>query len=137
MYQLSLSVSAGLLHLQPSHPEGLVSLKGYICFWGWAFTAITLAIALFKQEEDHLADSAAEVEAEKPQVKAGKVQSKSSSGSAADSADAQCLLANGAAAAAAEAGEGDDWSNRWREIRAAYVQLWEVVSGLESLLTFQ
>ncbi|WIA38680.1 hypothetical protein OEZ86_001986 [Tetradesmus obliquus] len=135
------STLAGLLHLQPSHPEALVSLKGYIAFWGWAFTAVTLAIALFKQEEDHLADSAAAAAAadeahEKQQRKAGSVKSKSSSGSA----DAQCLLANGGAVAAAAAADGgDDWGSRWREIRAAYVQLWEVVQlpaiwGLSALL---
>jgi hypothetical protein len=58
------------------------------------------------------------------------VKSKGSKGSSGSTpsvaADAQCLLANGNAAAV---GGGDDWSSRWREIRAAYVQLWEVVSG--------
>jgi hypothetical protein len=146
---------AGLLHLQPSHPEGLVSLKGYIAFWGWVFTALTLAIAFLKQEEDHLADSAAAAAAadsaaaavdekeEDSQLKkrpaaanvTGRVKSKGSSkGSvASDAADAQCLLTNGSAAAAVmveAAAGGDDWSSRWQEIRAAYVQLWEVVSSL-------
>lgn len=29
--------------------EGLVSLAGYVRFWGWAFAAVTVAIALLKQ----------------------------------------------------------------------------------------
>jgi hypothetical protein len=124
-------------------------LKGYISFWGWAFTAVTLAIALFKQEEDHLADSAAAaavaaVKSEDELVNGSgdKGRRTGSKGSGSEAADAQCLLTNGngtaaaaAAAVMAEAGGGDDWSSRWREIRAAYVQLWEVVSLVNVVMT--
>ncbi|XDG07868.1 hypothetical protein ABKA04_007483 [Annulohypoxylon sp. FPYF3050] len=31
--------------------EGLLSLGGYLTFWGWAYIAITIGLALFKKEE--------------------------------------------------------------------------------------
>ncbi|KAI0886171.1 MFS general substrate transporter [Annulohypoxylon maeteangense] len=31
--------------------EGLMSLGGYLTFWGWAYIAITIGLALFKKEE--------------------------------------------------------------------------------------
>ncbi len=40
----------GLFGLAPQSEQGVLTLSGYAAFWGWAFTAITLAIALLKKE---------------------------------------------------------------------------------------
>ncbi|MEW5299058.1 MAG: hypothetical protein WDW36_002107 [Sanguina aurantia] len=42
---------AGLLHLQPSD-HGMVTLAGYLRFWGWLFAATTVLLALFKREDN-------------------------------------------------------------------------------------
>lgn len=90
--------------MQPSS-EGVVSLKGYITFWGWAFTGVTLAIALFKQESDHF------IEAAEAQRRAEKDQRQ----------------AKGVAVNSHKSDGHSDWQNTRQEIVAAYVQLWDVV----------
>lgn len=47
----SLSATRRLLHLQPSD-QGMVTLAGYLRFWGWLFTATTVLLALFKREDN-------------------------------------------------------------------------------------
>ena len=37
------------------HPEGLMTLGGYLTFWGWAYIVVTLGLAVLKKE-DHTRD---------------------------------------------------------------------------------
>lgn len=81
-------------------------MKGYVLFWGWAFAAITVAVALLKHESDHYEEAARAKRWAQHRARALKHQ-----GSAA----------------------GADWSHRKEEIRLAYMKLWEVVSAVSHL----
>ncbi|KAF8059178.1 hypothetical protein HT031_005350 [Scenedesmus sp. PABB004] len=110
------------LGLAPS-ADGIVSLRGYISFWGWAFAAITVAIACLKTESDHY-------------VTAAEERRKARAAAAARRGDA-ARRAGGLRAV--PSGWADIASHRRAEISAAYVQLWEVVRlpaiwGLSALL---
>jgi hypothetical protein len=54
---LACDCPAGVLGLAPQEYP-LITLRGYIVFWGCAFTLLTLAIAMFKQETDHYTGNA-------------------------------------------------------------------------------
>lgn len=97
---------AGLFGLEPNG-QPLVSLRGYVLFWGWAFTAVTLAIALLKQESPEYDESAANA-----QQRRRKQQAKAASGGS------------------AMGGAAGDWGARVAEIRRAYHKLWGVVRGV-------
>lgn len=112
--------------MQPS-TEGVVSLKGYVSFWGWAFTAVTVAIALFKTEYDHpLMVDARERRREARHGAKAATANGAAKGGKTCSRDANGVLVNGHAEEPVV-----DWSARRRELMAAYVQLWEVVRGMQ------
>ncbi len=99
----------------------LITLRGYIVFWGCAFTLLTVAIALFKQETDHYT----EAQERKRRLRHKKHKRSNNSSPAAKAARLEDGRANGVD------GEGDvelDWSHRRAEIVTAYAKLWEVVS---------
>eukprot|EP00775_Hariotina_reticulata_P008729 gene8729-8910_t len=98
-YIRSNKLLSGLFDLQPS-PWGIITLKGYVLFWGWAFAAITVAVALLKHESDHYEEAARAQRRAKHRARAMQQQ-----GSAV----------------------GADWAHRKDEIRLAYLKLWEVV----------
>eukprot|EP00879_Flechtneria_rotunda_P017194 GHRR01018010.1.p1 GENE.GHRR01018010.1~~GHRR01018010.1.p1 ORF type:complete len:390 (+),score=144.30 GHRR01018010.1:480-1649(+) len=89
---------AGFFELQPAD-TGIISLKGYVLFWGWVFTVVTLAIAVFKHETERYVEAASNKQQASQQVHDvvnGYLPSK-------------------------------DWGHRRTEIVAAYMQLWGVV----------
>lgn len=98
----------------------LITLRGYIIFWGCAFTLITLAIALWKQESDHYTEAQ-----ERKRQRRRKHKPKHTS-------NMTSQLEAGTAGQAAGHDDGDaglDWTHRRAEILTAYARLWEVVSA--------
>lgn len=112
--------AAGLLGLQ-AQDYPLVTLRGYIVFWGCAFTLITLAIALWKQETDHYAEA-------QERKRQRHRRHKRNAGSAVKSAKLEDGIA-GAASGGYDDTTGAEWMQRRAEIISAYQKLWEVVSG--------
>lgn len=118
-----------MLGLQPvDYP--LITLRGYIIFWGCAFTLITLAIALWKQESDHYTEAQ-----ERKRQRRRKHKHKHTNGSGSKVAKLEAGTAGAGDEAVCSAvgseEEGDlglDWSHRKAEIVSAYARLWEVVS---------
>jgi len=51
-------VSPGWGLSQSPSDVGVITLKGYVTFWGWVFAAVTIAVALFKHESDHYEEAA-------------------------------------------------------------------------------
>ncbi|KAI8473191.1 MAG: acetyl-coenzyme A transporter 1-domain-containing protein [Monoraphidium minutum] len=88
------------LGLAPSAAP-LVSLSGYVAFWGWAFAVVTILIAVSKKETERFAapDGGAK-------AAAGKRGGKRDAGFG---------------------GGGGPAGGVWREVSAAYAQLWGVV----------
>lgn len=101
---------AGVLGLQPQEYP-LITLRGYIVFWGCAFTLLTLAIALWKQETDHYA------EAQERKRRHHRRQKRGSSATAA------------AGSGSYDEAAGVEWTQRRADIVSAYHKLWGVVSG--------
>jgi hypothetical protein len=128
------SRAAAFLGLQPQQYP-LVTLRGYIVFWGCAFTLITLAIALWKQETDHYAEAQ---ERKRQRHRRAKHQRTSS-------AAARSKMEKGGAGLVKAlwpedaADTGVEWTTRRAEIVTAYAKLWGVVSqrhGSRVLRTF-
>lgn len=106
------------------HPEDapLVTLRGYIIFWGCAFTLVTLAIALWKHESDHYTEAR-----ERRRQRQRKAKHPSNG-----SAKISQLRSGQSAASGEEGAEGSVWSQRRAEIFTAYSRLWEVVSSMQT-----
>lgn len=122
--------SAGALGLQPQDFP-LLTLRGYIVFWGCAFTLTTLAIALWKQETDHYTEEQ-ERKRRKHMHKKRHKRVGAGGGSAGRASELEDGRGSGAAAAAAARDEepsGPDWVSRRAEIVTAYQKLWQVVSS--------
>lgn len=107
----------------PGDPaQGIVSLGGYVTFWGWFFTAVTIALALFKSEGR---DAAAAASMGGP----GSAGWRRDADGATDD-DGTCEAGTPRAGAydggktkAKAAGP----PSQWRDVVAAYKQLWGVV----------
>lgn len=115
---------AGALGLQPVDSP-LITLRGYIVFWGCAFTLLTLAIALWKQESDHY------TEAQERRRQRRRRHKRSSSAAKAAKLEDSTAEAAGAAGGSLSDEEGEagvQWTQRRAEIVTAYARLWEVVS---------
>jgi hypothetical protein len=118
--------------VQP-HDSPLLTLRGYIVFWGCAFTLITLAIALWKQESDHYTEQQERKRRRHLHKKRHKF------GGGGGSAGRASELEDGRGGASAAAGRdeepaGPDWGSRRAEIVTAYQKLWQVVSSEGCLL---
>lgn len=123
------AASAGALGLQPQDSP-LLTLRGYIVFWGCAFTLITLAIALWKQETDHYTEEQERKRRKHMHKKRHKrVGGGGSAGRAAPELEDGRAGAAAAAAAHDEEEAGPDWVSRRAEIVTAYQKLWQVVSS--------
>lgn len=139
---------AGLFHLDPSCTEGLVTLNGYITFWGWVFTAVTLALALFQQEQERYDDDDdADVRHSRPssmqrrQQHQHAVQRNGKLLNRVVDVITAWVTANGSGSPHRQGGRyvnndssdekedgfGKWWQERWLEIQSAYQQLWGVV----------
>jgi hypothetical protein len=93
----------------PPDAAPIVSLAGYVGFWGWAFALITLAIALLKTETERFA------------VPTG------GGNKGDDSSEGRQQRLLDAAASGTENGGGGGGGGVWQEIKVAYSQLLGVV----------
>lgn len=112
--------AAGVLGLQPKEYP-LITLRGYIVFWGCAFTLLTLAIALWKQETDHYA------EAQERKRRRHRRHRHSSSTTAAAGQDGTAGPGAAVGTASYDEAAGAEWTARRAEILSAYHKLWGVV----------
>jgi Acetyl-coenzyme A transporter 1 len=97
----------GLLGVSGSVPPAAVlSLGGYTRFWGWTFAIVTAAIALFKREHDSFEEEELWHLQQQQQKKKQKQRRKQP---------------------AVQSNSTTNTAGRWREIAAAYRQLWAVV----------
>jgi hypothetical protein len=120
----------------------MVSLRGYIAFWGCAFTLITLAIALFKAESDHFSEAREKREwranhhrhARSASSSPGKALARLEAGTAGGPGGLKRSGWGGSGSRLAEwasaVGGASEWGQRRDEIVGAYVKLWGVVSVL-------
>jgi hypothetical protein len=114
--------ATGVLGLQPQEYP-LITLRGYIVFWGCAFTLLTLAIALWKQETDHYAEAQERKRRRHRRHKRGSSITAAAAGKD-GSAGPGAAVGSGSYDDAA----GVEWTARRAEIVSAYHKLWGVVS---------
>jgi hypothetical protein len=120
------SKAAALLGLQPQQYP-LVTLRGYIVFWGCAFTLITLAIALWKQETDHYAEAQ-----ERKRQRHRRARHQRTKSAAARSENSRMEKGSAGRGKVLWPDDAEDaglaWTTRRAEIVTAYAKLWGVVS---------
>lgn len=115
---------AGLFPGDPA--QGIVSLGGYVTFWGWFFTAVTVLLALFKPEGRDAAAAATAADAKRLADAESDAESPSAAGLAARNGGRALGIEQPAAGSNSRAGSRGV-AAQWSEMMAAYRQLWRVV----------